>query len=462
MVFERRRVSGAFWIVDIVDDRRIRTLLGDGSMEPASLREVQLIDRTDDESESNWAARVAEQLPSGQAGIVCVPPTQTHLLVWNHAVIDDPSTGPATNEMIRYAVESELPVDAESIELDHFRDETRTLALVTQHRTTSVIIDAIEQRGCAVERVIGRALFLAESLVRIGDVDELEDDSDKSLGAAVWMERPDSMNVDLVVIDKHTPFRWAVVPGDEESVREEMQLLLADGLGRSVIWCGADRALAEVLPPGAVMLQEDLDARLVSESASRLRRGWSSWFDLRRGRFASAAPYRHLETPLRRLAFVGLLAASLIVIFVQWRAWRFDSLAEKARLSVTSVFRETFPGQRVPALVVRRIKSEHAQALGQRASGDDAVEPSRPAIPVLQGLVQSIPSDMSVVVDRIRIEDGSFTLDVRLKEYEEAGQLASALAAAGFEIQPPSVTRTSGRLQVRLTGARRDTERIKP
>ncbi len=79
------------------------------------------------------------------------------------------------------------------------------------------------------------------------------------------------------------------------------------------------------------------------------------------------------------------------------------------------------------------------KVLGSRGeTAEVAIPVSAPH--VLRKLIAALPADVRFRFKSIRVLDGRVDLELQVRSPVDAGTLATALAAAGFEVDPPGTT----------------------
>ncbi|MEM6363401.1 MAG: type II secretion system protein GspL [Planctomycetota bacterium] len=400
-----------------------------------------------DQTVSRWAEQIAiEANDRGVESVLfCVPPSQTSLVRLDRSDVDDLTTGRMTTEMVRYAVEDVLPIDAESIELACLQQPDGAMVLVTEIQPSATLVDALEEHSVLVQRIVCDSLMIAQYL------------NDDDASQLLWIVDDDhDTMVDLVFVDDGVARQWTRFENDPDRITEEWLAIKAMYRSESF----RHRRVGDKLRWEAASI-DDAFAPTV-DSTDRVRRSAAleilsnrvtPWFDLRRGRLAAADPLRRVAVSLRRGLLAIAVAILAITVAMNVRAWRQERLVERSQDQITRIFRETFPGVRVPAAVIRRIRSEHTRLIGQRGGVDrrDVAVPSS-ATAVLEAVLEAVPDSISLDIDELRVEDGRYVLDVQLEHAEDAAETAAALSAAGLSVAPPSTTRVRGGIQARFRG----------
>jgi hypothetical protein len=195
--------------------------------------------------------------------------------------------------------------------------------------------------------------------------------------------------------------------------------------GGRVQWC--DRTAAQLLAVGAEVA---LSGR------------WGRWPDFRRGDLAPGDPLYAVARPLRRLAATATLCFLLLSVAAWHRGRKIAAESEALRERQRSEFLHAFPGQRVPPLLMRTVRSEYSKTLGSRGRGDSIKLPT-PATIVLGDLFGGLGHAQRVGGARFRlidvgIVDGECSITVRAKDAIQIGTIAKSLESVGFRVAPPA------------------------
>ncbi len=348
------------------------------------------------------------------------------------------------NQALRFALESVLPVDAESIVADGIHPfgkgaagSLATVCLEVSH--LKPIVTALEQLDCRIQFIVPSTVLAIEQAL-----------SDKSLPApsiSIWMldQASDVPQVELVVVaDDGSVSSWRIFGLDAASLEQNVLQLSADDL--PIFLCGTREALidlASVVPFETRSVESDR-AELVRKRARVILSGRDiPCLDLRRDELAMRDPFRRDRKSLNRLAMALCILVATFCGTLGWQAGTFQSLAEKYKQKQLQVFRNAFPGQRTPAAVLGRLKSEHTKAKGIRKT-DPKSTSQKSALITLQRIIASLTEEFPFEVREIRIENGRFSMEIALRSQQDAGRIAAALAKEGFDVEPPSTTLVNG------------------
>lgn len=359
-----------------------------------------------------------------------------------------------TNQALRFELESLLPCDAEGIVADSIeaprgskQNSVAAVALETAHLEN--IVKALEEVQCKVQFIIPRSMLVFEQ----ASLEKLLPASSVSLW--VMHAGPNAQRVEVLATDSNRlPISWQLCDLDPVVIEQNIRILNSDSLPICVVGSAQDtEILSNSIRLEHQTINQDPSALLKKRAAKLLAGGEEPWIDLRRDVLASQDPWR------RYRASIGRLAVAICVFFAVacgtfvWRATHYQSLANQYKDKQEDVFRETFPGQRVPAAILARLKSEYAKAKGIRTT-DTATDSPESALLILRKIIESFSKDFPFEVLDIRIENNRLAMDIELSTQQDAGKIAAALAGQGFRVEPPATTLVDGdRIRATLIGA---------
>jgi hypothetical protein len=213
-------------------------------------------------------------------------------------------------------------------------------------------------------------------------------------------------------------------------------------------------AFRQMLPVSELVLEitdrQSYEAAAVTDLVSgRLK----PWFDLSRDRrcFVEDGNARasRAKALLAVAAFCMLIAAGACA----WRIQRIENSIGNLQELQREIFREVLPGQRPPAAVLTRLRSEYTKLAGSRKLTGNAVPKPAEAIPVLRELLEALPRSLQFEVNEVRIEGNEIFLDLTVQEHRDAAELAEALQAKRFVLSPPTTESFEGGVRVSLRGS---------
>jgi hypothetical protein len=359
-----------------------------------------------------------------------------------------------TNQALRFELESLLPCDAEGIVADSIeaprgskQSSIAAVALETAHLED--IVKALEEAQCKIQFIVPRSMLALEQAT-----------IEKQLPASslsLWVMRAgsDAPRVEVLATDSNRlPIAWQLCDLDPVSIEQNIRILNSDSLPIFVVGSSHDtELLTSSIRLEHQTINQDPSVLAKKRAAKLLSGGEEPWIDLRRDVLALQDPWR------RHRGSIGRLAVAISIFFVVacgtfvWRATHYQSLANQYKDKQEDIFRETFPGQRVPAAILSRLKSEYAKAKGVRST-DTATDSPESALLILRKVIESFTKDFPFEVLDIRIENNRFAMDIELSTQQDAGRIAAALAGQGFRVEPPATTLVDGdRIRATLIGA---------
>jgi type II secretory pathway component PulL len=385
--------------------------------------------------------------------------SQVILAVASESVLFATIPGPSfdaikTNQALRFELESLLPCDAEGIVADSIvsprgSKQTSVAAVALETAHVESIVKALEDARCKIQCIVPRSMLAFEQ----ASIERLLPAS--SLWLWVMGTVEESRRVEVVAVDSNRlPIAWQLCDMDPVSIEQNVRILNIDSLPVFVVGNSQD---AEILSAGLgiehQIANQDLSSLIKKRAGKLLTAGEFPWVDLRRDVLASQDPWRRYQGSIVRLAVATCVFFAVACGTFAWRATHYQSLANQYKAKQEDIFRETFPGQRVPAAILARLKSEYAKAKGVRTT-DTATALPESALSILRKIIESFTKDFSFEVLDIRIENNRLAMDIELSTQQDAGKIAAALARQGFRVEPPATTLVDGdRIRATLIGA---------
>ncbi len=338
---------------------------------------------------------------------------------------------------LRYELENHLPWSAEETVADFVVHDSLVLGVAARTDRWTGLIEALETKGLAVSSMGPLAI--------LGAQDCREEDWFRHADGLVWR---DEGVVHVLRLRDGRPCGWQWHADEAEPIAAEIRSHSKepdDELPRWIVVNGDDMFVSSIDSLDCAVQRvetEPLREHARRIAADLLTGRQLAWVELRRGELARGAPHR----AVRRAAAV--LAAALLLLAVSWFAalgWK--TLRNHARAAEldrqqAEVYRDLFPGKRVPPAVAARLRSEHARRFAARRIPSSVHLPT-PALTVLRDFLQSLPKTTRVHVRELRIENGSLDLHADLRRHADATELAEALRAHHFEVPPPSTEQNS-------------------
>ncbi len=375
---------------------------------------------------------------------------------------------------LTYELESRIPLDAEAMAADFVTTPPIPKRSNAQPATTSAqddskpmdipvvsavavaiepwkaIADALEDSGVPVRCIVPAALMASRPLAN-------EFGSDKT---AELMLIDDGM-CDALTMFNETVIGWKHLPLQASSLRRHRLLDVPQVERVHVV--GADENQIS-------MIRETFGPDIVEESNRDLESLWQEggqlavakhsarWFDLRRDQLGPSDPLRPVLPHLRLVTAAAIACLLAVAIGGWWRGKRIEAEIERLNQQQRAAFQELFPDARVPAALLRRVRSEHAKVRGSRVGSTD-IDAPQSATEVLEQLLAALPDTVRFRITSVKILNGRVDIDLQVRTTVDAGALAGALEENGFEVEPPVTTRKDARtfdstLEARWVGRR--------
>lgn len=340
-----------------------------------------------------------------------------------------------------YQLEASLPFDAEDAVADFVGSGSQRLGVAIDSRRLTEFIREVEQTGIRVQSVVPSILMATQSFA--------DSDGDfvwRGLGATDWVSVRGGQLQD-----------WSHMPDDPRAVVRTLKLegvtdprVVEDTADPGHTATGSGSAFADDI--GAALVHGASSVDHVSSFAAKLVGGHvTPWVELRRGALANGderRPYR------RALNLFLLMAAALLVAFslACWnRAGKYSAFAETAAADQRKLFKEAFPGSRVPGAPLSRLRSEHKRSLSSRQTNAGVKLPVSAIEPTYRVLA-ALPEDLRVRFTEFSVTNGGLELEVEIGNFGDATRLASALERQGFTVSPGRQENLGdGRITTRLT-----------
>jgi type II secretion system protein L len=340
---------------------------------------------------------------------------------------------------LTFELEDHLPIDAESMVADFAvvpsNSPTKTVsAIAIEIQRWNEIVEAIESAGLTVRSIVPRAVLAASALAEIAAVDD---------GAELLLV--DEGHCDCVTLSKRIIRSWKHLAINAESLRRRR---LLDDVGEGlVVVAGASpsqQPLIRKVFPDSRIVDQEIDELVVQGARMLLAARSSRSFDLRRGALGPSDPLRAIGKQIRWAAVAVSLFLLALSIGGWWRTHRIEQQIANVRSEQDALFRQSFPDAKIPAALLKRVRSEHMKVLGSRGESSQVDIPVS-APHVLRQLIAALPADVRFRFKSISVLDGRVDLDLQVRSPVDAGTLAASLSAAGFEVKPPGTTQQDRR-----------------
>jgi type II secretory pathway component PulL len=330
-------------------------------------------------------------------------------------------------ESLTYVLESYVPLDAENIVADTLAHRGRepadsTASIAVEVYSLQALVDALEAAGCHVQFIVPQSLLALDQVIDKRLI-ELRRDQRRMI---LWSRDPDSKDpsVELMHLDSNgNLLAWQKTSCDSRSIDRQRTL-----------WGVEPTCLVEVADRSKLSLQ--FAVRILQGKAKASA-------DLRRNRLAAADPWRHQRAAWSMLTLAAIFFVVVLCGSLLWSAMQYQSLALEYTSQQAEMFRANYPGQRIPAAILSRVKSEHARAIGARKSHTLSAVPDS-ALNKLRTVLESLEEQFPFEIQEIRVDHDRLAMEVKFLSQKDAGEFAATLASRGLHVEPPSVSLVDG------------------
>lgn len=363
-----------------------------------------------------------------------------------------------TRQKLAMQCEDFVPLDAEQMEVD-FQASPSGLTIVAIESVPMVsLVNSLEQAGLRLVEITPTLPTLVQSLQRAGQLDP---------DGVVLLSSLSGMHTELT--------RWhsgKLVSWSRMITESPQQQLGIDASAESpvpgipvthITAPEVDHQPLDDNPDSTSLRLGSLHRALMSAAEDLVSDRLTDVFRLRRGQLAWHDPLRSVRRDLNRLFTAAAILWLTLCVGLLWKTWLANRTTRFADQQLVASFQETFPGQRVPSVIVRQFQNERSRLLksgmASRATSASAstVKQATDAREVLIPLVAAFPTNQTFEVESLRINDGQFVLDLSIENHEAAVAIVDALRAAGLDTQSPTSERVAERkVTSRIRGRVRD------
>lgn len=331
-----------------------------------------------------------------------------------------------------FELENHLPIDAESMVADFVAvssgDQPAVSAVAIDTDRWRRIVDAFERADLPVRSIVPSAVLATRALsqqVHLGETTELF--------------LADEDELDVIDLRGDAMLGWKHLAREPAAIRRHQVLKETEADATVVVGLDPDQ-YSELTGSDADFIDQDRETLIARGAELLLETPSARWFELRRGALAPSDPLRAIGRQLRWVAVAAAACLLALAVGGWWRKHRIEQEIENVRIAQTDAFREAFPDSRMPGAVLRRVRSEHSKVLNSRGENTDIEVPDS-APDTLRRLLAAIPDGVRYRVMRIEIRNGEVNLLLQVKNTVDAGRIASAIAEAGFRVDPPGTRR---------------------
>ncbi len=333
-----------------------------------------------------------------------------------------------------FELEDHLPIDAESMVADFVlvpsSSENKTVASVAiEVGRWREIADAFESAGIPVASIVPAAVLAARSICRNLDFTD-----------TVQLLLVAGSDCDLIKVKNEMIVDWKHTRVDANLLRRH-QLFDAGGSDQ-VVAVGADEAQVSMIRSVYEAIEvapESSESHIIRGAELLFTKASPRWFDLRRDQLGPSDPLRPIQTQLRLVALAAAACLLAVLIGGWWRTQRIETEIENVRGRQQELFKTAFPDTKVPAALLRRVRSEYARVMGSRGATSQ-VDVPKSAPKILCALLTALPDDVRFRIKSVKVLNGQVDLDLQVRVPTDAGKLAMSLESSGFNVKPPVTT----------------------
>jgi len=343
-------------------------------------------------------------------------------------------------QAVAYALEEYLPLSAEEMVFDFMAPDTLAFAVAAEIAALLPVITSLEEAGLAVTTITPIAMLLLAHLAHTQQLPRT--------GVAALV---DSHGCDWVLLAGARPQQWRCLPPDNAALARELAAeLLArneDGpLPVTVIGLNGPAALSvpQFDPDLELTITEvGRDEVFLAAADDVMSRGRRPWIELRRGQLGQYDPYRALRGSWYALLATLLFAMTCLSAVAWIRAGMCRELAATVDNQKRELFRQLFPGSRVPTGVLLRLESEQRKLAG--TSRDNVPAPQLLGVTgYLLDMLDALPAELRLRLLDIQCAESTAYVEGEARQFGDVDTIAAALRERGFLVDPPSTERLAG------------------
>ncbi len=337
-------------------------------------------------------------------------------------------------QAVAYAVEEQLPLAAEGMVCDYLVNQSEVFSVTSDTAQLLPVVRALEEAGIMVASISPAAMLVLQQL-----------DAQRRVPKDGLLLLADDTHCDLFLLSRARPCLWRWLPRDANDVYREVGAYLlshtvdeaAAPLPVSAFNLGeASQALQELESDLRVSNQTcDVPATLRQAATDVLLRGRRPWIELRRDQIGQYDPYKPVRGSMQFL----LVAALLLLASVTYAVWTLGDKYQAATLSLEDqkreLFRELFPGTRVPTGVRSRLQSERRRLSGVSGADEEPAD----LVSVTETLANALaclPTDLRYRLLEIDVEQGAVSLDGEARQHGDIAPIVNSLQENGFDVEP--------------------------
>ncbi len=341
---------------------------------------------------------------------------------------------------LHYQLESEIPLDAESMSSELCTGQDGLVVLTDGAHIAQIF---------RAEEVITKHLLAVTPLAFLAVQPYVNPRVDHQLFAVSLGE-----NVDLLRFENGKLREWRWVNYSRKVVIESLSSMVAEGeASETNVVCDASDELLEwvhaTIP--SVQCRGTTEASIRLQAIKVLEGMELPLVNLRNGPLRMVDPLG----PVRRYLALGTGAAIILLGLMAagfyWRAYKYQLRAAELVVKQESVFREVFPNQVIPVGILSRIESEHRRLSATKGTEGTGVPNVGNVLPVMQAFWEAAPTDIRFRVDMLHFTPKLIRkLDGSARSYEDLDVLRESLLRKGFKVPPISSSQSGKGVSLQL------------
>lgn len=336
---------------------------------------------------------------------------------------------------LTYRMEEHLPIAAEDVTADFIIRGDSALGVCVVTKNIIGIVEALERTKINISAIMpGLMLGLSE----------IESELEDSTAAVIWEEQG---RVSIVSLEGRKPANWTLLPLDPEALTRQLRVLAMQREDSPSVWISASAPVFDAVSSveGVTLLaRRDLaldDAAILG--AHRLQAGEAEpMIDLRRDALGMKDPLRPVRQPLEATMAAAVVLMVVVSLVMLYRASAYQRVEEERIEAQAQLYQETFPGRNLPAGSIRTLlQSEYNRAT--RSTSDGSAVPTSSALAVMRQVLDAMPEESSIKLERMEFEDDSFSFEGSADSFVSPEEVASAIKrATGMQVEQPNSRRT--------------------
>jgi hypothetical protein len=215
-----------------------------------------------------------------------------------------------------------------------------------------------------------------------------------------------------------------------------------------------EKRLRELADVDFVQIASDEESGCALDAVPYILSGrCTPWANFRQDALAPVERFRAIRKPLVAIVAAGILFLLCVSGAFLWQANRHSAWVSHEEQQQRQIFRKTFPGQRAPAAVLRRMRSELRRIQAISGQSND-LPPQISALSLMFESLRRLPKNLRYRVVDLRFGENGIYLEGETRSHADADSLAAALRHQnGFDVQPPrSEEREGKKVSFVLTG----------